>query len=43
MKLAAHELIFTQRSTCKTYSTSIIPGCEPSKILPWPTGWETLE
>ena len=29
-------------SPCKTYSISVIQGGGPSKILPWPTGWETL-
>jgi len=34
MLFAAHELpTFTLKgSTCQTYSISIIPGCEPSKI-----------
>jgi len=36
MSFAAHELpTFTLKgSTCKTYSISIIPGREQSKILP---------
>ena len=29
-------------SPCKTYSVSIKQGRDPSKILPWPTGWEIL-
>ena len=45
MSFAAHELpTFTLKgSICKTYSISIIPGHEQSKILPRLTGGEILE
>jgi len=44
MTFVAQELTtFSNKgSTLKTYSISIIPRCDPSKILQWITGWETL-